>query len=41
MNKWFTGIAGVLVTVVAINLGLPAPIAVELGNEASEQLEQM
>ena len=37
-KKWLISIAGVAVTAVALNLGIPAPLAIQLGNEATEQL---
>lgn len=37
-KKWLIGFAGVAVTAVAMNLGVPAPLAIQMGNEATEQL---
>lgn len=37
-KKWLISIAGVAVTAVALNLGVPAPVAIQMGNEAAEQL---
>lgn len=38
MKKWFKGLTVVLVAAVGIHLGLPAPFAIQLGNEAAEQV---
>lgn len=37
-KKWLVSLAGIAVTTVAINLGVPAPVAIQIGNEATEQL---
>lgn len=37
-KTWLSGLAGVVVTVVAMNLGVPAPLAAQIGNEAKNQL---
>lgn len=38
LKKWLVSFVGVAVTFTAINYGVPAPIAVQIGNEAAEQL---
>lgn len=38
-KQWLSGFAGVLVTIIGINLGLPVPVAVQVGNEAKEQIQ--
>lgn len=38
-KHWLSGFAGMLVTIIGMNLGLPVPVAVEIGNEAKQQIE--
>lgn len=40
-KKWLSGFAGVLITTVVINLGVPAPVAIQIGNEAGEQAQEL
>lgn len=37
-KKWLIGLAGVAVTTVAINLGVPSQQAIQMGSVAAEQL---
>ena len=37
-KKWLVSISGIAVTAVALHFGVPAPVAIQLGNETVEQL---
>ena len=38
MKKWIKGVTVVLVAAVGIHLGVPPPLAIQLGTEAAEQV---
>ncbi len=39
-KKWLKRITGVVVLAVAVHLGVPVPLAIDLGNKAAEQVAE-